>query len=246
VLNHVWSWQIFGEMSPDGQGTYLDGLIAGLGWTLATALLAWALALVMGIAVGITLTTSRRWPRRLAGAYVELFRNIPLLVQMFLWYFVLPELVPAPIGHWLKSLSNAPFVTAVVALGFYASASVAVQISAAIGAVSVGQRHAALSLGLTIPQAYRHVLLPVAFRIAIPSLSNDFTSTIKNSSVALTIGLMELTAHARAMQEFTFYVFEPYAVATLGYVSVNLIVVNLMRALERRVAIPGYISSRKD
>ena len=246
MTKHAWSWQIFGELSPDGQGTYLDGLIAGLGWTLVTALLAWVLALLLGVAIGTTLSGSRKWPRRLATAYVELFRNIPLLVQMFLWYFVLPELVPTDIGVWLKSLSNAPFVTAVVALGFYASASVAVQIAAAIGAVPVSQRYAALSLGLTAPQTYRYVLLPLAFRIAIPSLTNDFTSTIKNSSVALTIGLMELTAHARAMQEFTFYVFEPYAMATLGYVGVNLIVVNLMRSLERRVAILGNISARKD
>ncbi len=235
-----WRWDAFLQPSPDGDGSYLSSLLAGLGVTLATALAAWVAALLTGTLVGILRTAPDARARALANCYIELFRNIPLLVQMFLWYFVLPELVPAGIGDWLKALPQASAATAIVALGFYTSASVAVQVETGIRALPRGQALAGMALGLTLPQTYRYVLLPMALRIIIPSLASDFTSTIKNSSVALTIGLLELTARAKAMQEFSFHVFEAYSAATLGYVVVNLIIVNLMRALEKKVALPGF------
>ena len=123
-MNYNWNWGIFFQTSPDGVHTYLETLLLGTGWTLATALSAWCLALAMGSLVGVIRTTPNPWLVRLGTAYVELFRNIPLLVQMFLWYFVLPELLPTALGDWLKQLPDASFYTAVVALGFYTSARV--------------------------------------------------------------------------------------------------------------------------
>jgi len=238
-MNYNWNWNIFWQMSPDGTHTYLETLLAGLGWTIATALSAWFMALILGIAVGIARTLPQRALRAFSNAYVELFRNIPLLVQMFLWFFVLPELLPTPVGNWIKALPEAPFVTAIVCLGFFTSARVAVQVSAGIEALSGGQRLAALALGLNLGQVYRLVLLPLSLRIILPPLTSEFLNIIKNSSVGLTIGLVELTASARAVQEFSFQVFEAFSAATLIYVFVNLLALSLMRAVERRAALPG-------
>lgn len=242
-MNYNWNWNIFWENSPDGAGTYMDTLISGLLWTVATALSAWVMALILGAIVGTIRTTPNKWAVRLANGYVELFRNIPLLVQMFLWYFVIPELVPAALGDWLKTLPNSSFITAVICLGFFTSSRVAVQVSAGINALPRGQKMAGTALGLTLPQTYRYVLLPMAFRIIIPPLGSEFLNIIKNSAVALTIGLVELTASTRAMQEFSFQVFEAFTAATIIYIVVNIFVVNFMRLLEKKMAVPGFITS---
>lgn len=242
-MNYNWNWNIFWESSPDGAGTYMDTLISGLLWTVATALSAWVMALVLGAIVGTIRTTPNKWAVRLANGYVELFRNIPLLVQMFLWYFVIPELVPAALGDWLKTLPNSSFITAVICLGFFTSSRVAVQVSAGINALPRGQKMAGTALGLTLPQTYRYVLLPMAFRIIIPPLGSEFLNIIKNSAVALTIGLVELTASTRAMQEFSFQVFEAFTAATIIYIVVNIFVVSFMRLLEKKMAVPGFITS---
>lgn len=242
-MHYNWNWRIFWEASPDGAGTYMDTLWSGLIWTMATALSAWIMALILGTIIGTIRTMPNKWAVRLANAYVELFRNIPLLVQMFLWYFVMPELVPEAIGNWIKAMPNASFVTAVIALGFFTSSRVAVQISAGINSLAGGQKMAGIALGLTLPQTYRYILLPMAFRIVIPPLTSEFLNVIKNSAVALTIGLMELTARARSMQEFSFQVFEAFTGATILYVLVNVCIVFLMHMLEKKVAVPGFISS---
>ncbi|MBY0570268.1 MAG: amino acid ABC transporter permease [Burkholderiaceae bacterium] len=242
-MNYNWNWNIFWEAAPDGGGTYFDSLLSGVLWTLATAALAWIIALVLGAIIGTIRTAPNKWAAKLANGYVELFRNIPLLVQMFLWYFVMPELVPTAMGNWLKSLPNAPFITAVLSLGFFTSARVAVQVSTGINALPRGQRMAGTALGLTLPQTYRYVLLPMAFRIIIPSLTNELAAIIKNSSVALTIGLMELTASARSMQEFSFQVFEAFTAATLIYLVVSVIALVLANVLEKMLAVPGFITS---
>ena len=237
-MNYNWNWRIFWEESPDGVHTYWETLVDGLQWTLAASLCGWIMALVLGFAVGALRTLPGRVLPLLGTAYVELFRNVPLLVQMFLWFFVAPELLPRAAGDWLKALPNAPFITAVICLGFFTSARVAVQVTAGIQALAGGQRLAALALGLDLPQTYRFVLLPLAVRIILPPLTSEFLNIIKNSSVALTIGLMELTASARAIQEFSFQVFEAFSAATLIYVLVNLVVIAAMRLLERRLALP--------
>ncbi len=236
-----WNWLIFWEPAPDGTGTYLDLLLSGLYWTLVTAACAWVLALSLGSVVGVARTAATRWIAALAAAYVEIFRNVPLLVQLFLWYFVLPELLPRAAGLWLKQLPAAAFWTGFVGVGMFMSARVAEQVRAGIGSLPRGQAMAGLALGLTTAQTYRYVLLPMAYRIILPPLTSDFLGTIKNTSVVLTIGLLELTNRARSMQEFTFQTFEAFTAATLLYLAVNAVVVVAMRQLERRVAVPGYI-----
>ena len=244
-MKYNWNWQIFWDQAPDGTGIYLWWLVSGLGWTLATALLAWLIALALGASIGTLRTTSLAWVVRLGNAYVEFFRNIPLLVQMFLWYFVLPELLPIALGDAMKQMTPpwGSFWPAVLCLGFYTSARVAEQVRAGIQSLPRGQRMAGTALGLTLPQTYRRVLLPQAFRIILPPLTSEFMNIIKNSAVALTIGLMELTARARSMQEFTFQVFEAFTAATLIYILITLIVVFGMRHLEKKVAVPGLISA---
>jgi len=244
-MRYHWNWGIFFELSPDGTYAYWQLLLFGAGWTLATALSAWLIALVFGSLVGVMRTTPSPWLVRIGNAYVELFRNIPLLVQMFLWYFVLPEVMPEAIGDWLKQLNNASFYNAVICLGLYTSARVAEQVKAGILSLRGGQRMAGLAIGLTLPQTYRYVLLPMAFRIILPPLASEFLNIIKNSSVALTIGLIELTAAARSMSEFSFQVFEAFTGATLIYIVINIVVVNGMQMLERRVAVPGFIGTAK-
>ena len=171
-MNYNWNWGIFWELSPDASGTYLQTLINGLQWTLATGITAWIFALLFGAIVGTMRTAPVVWMARLGDAYVELFRNIPLLVQMFLWFFVVPELLPRDWGNWLKQLPNSSFWTAVVALAFFTSARVAEQVRAGIQSLPRGQQLAGTALGLTLPQTYRYVLLPMAFRIILPPLTS--------------------------------------------------------------------------
>lgn len=242
-MNYNWNWSIFWEPSPEGSGTYLDLLVQGLLTTLETAAVAWVVALVFGCVMGVFRTLPSRAAQAIGTAYVELFRNIPLLVQLFLWYFVLPEVLPRPAGLWLKQLPSATFLIAAIGIGFFMSARVAEQLRAGLGALPKGQRYAGTALGLTTLQTYRYVLLPMAFRIILPPLTSELINTIKNTSVALTIGLVELTARARAMQEFSFQVFEAFTAATIAYLVVNLIATVLMRALERRVRVPGYVGA---
>jgi len=243
-VNYHWNWHIFFEPDPTGATTYLDLLLRGLLLTIETALFAWVVALVFGSIVGVMRTLPSRSASWFGFAYVEFFRNMPLLVQLFLWFFVLPELLPRSAGLWLKQLPNAPFYTAGIGIGLYMSARVAEQLRAGIGSLPRGQGMAATALGLTRAQVYRYVLLPMAFRIILPPLTSEFLNTIKNTAVAITIGLIELTGEARSMQEFSFQVFEAFAAATLLYLLLNVVVVTAMRLLERSVAIPGYISGK--
>ncbi len=235
-----WNWGIFWDASPEGGGTYADMLASGMLVTLEVSALAWLIALGAGSAVGVLRSLPHVWAKRASGVWIEAFRNIPLLVQLFLWFFVLPELVPEAWGDWLKQLRNAPFYTSVIGIGFFMSAQVAVQLSTGIAALPRGQMAAGTALGLTTAQTYRFVILPMAFRVILPPLTSELINTIKNSSVALTIGLAELTARARAVQEFSFQVFEAFAAATVGYLVINLIATMLMRLLERRLRLPGY------
>ena len=239
-MNYHWNWSIFWDDSPQGDGTYLDTLIRGLEWTIATALGAWTLAFILGSLIGIARTLPSRAAARLGNVYIELFRNIPLLVQLFIWFYVVPELLPHAAGVWVKQLNEGPFYTAVLGIGLYMSSRVAVQVTAGIKSLPSGQRLAATAIGLTIVQTYRYVLLPLTYRILFPPLTSEFLNTIKNTSVALTIGLIELTASARAMQEFSFQVFESFIAAAILYLLLNGGVTIAMRLLERRLVVPGF------
>jgi glutamate/aspartate transport system permease protein len=240
-MDYPWNWEVFLQPSADGSGTYLDTLVSGFGWTLGVSLSAWGLALLLGLCVGVARTLPHAGLRRAAILWVDVFRNVPLLVQIFVWYFVVPELLPAAWGAAIKSVPPpwGAFLPATLGLALFTSARVAEQVRAGLESLPQGQRQAAIAIGLTSAQAYRYVLLPVALRVVIPPLTSEFLNTIKNSSVALTVGLIEVTAAARAIQEYSFQVFEAFTAATIIYVTLNLLVVRMMRLLERRLAVPG-------
>jgi glutamate/aspartate transport system permease protein len=244
-VHYNWNWKVLLEMEPGGTGSYLHYLIVGLGWTLATALAAWVIALAVGALVGTLRTTSMKAVVRAGDLYVEIFRNIPLIVQMFLWFFVVPELLPENLGDWIKQVPPpwGSYFPAVLCLGIFTSVRVAEQVKAGINSLPRGQRMAGTAMGLSSAQTYRHVILPQAFRIILPPITSEFMNVIKNSSVALTIGLLELTGRARAMQEFSFKVFEAFTAATVIYLLTNLVVVVMMRALEKKVRVPGLIAA---
>jgi len=234
--------------------TYLGWLASGTMWTLLVSIFAWVIAFTLGSILGVLRTTPLRIPRAIATAYVEVFRNVPLLVQMFLWYFVMPEVVPDSLGNYLKqdlpNLVDLPFAqfsmweftAAVICLGMYTASRVAEQVRAGIQSLPRGQTNAGLAMGFSLPQVYRFVLVPMAFRIIIPPMTSEFLTIFKNSSTALTIGVIELTAQSRQISEYTFKTFEAFTAATLIYVVITLTVIFFMRWLEGRVAVPGYIS----
>ena len=239
-------WGVFFQEIPGGGETYLDLLISGIWWTLGVSAAAWLIAIVIGSVVGTMRTTTQPWLVRIGTAWVELFRNIPLLVQMFLWYFVIPEFIP-PLKGWIVRAdpAHAQFLSAVLCLGLFTSARVAEQVRAGIQSLPRGQRLAGMALGLTQPQVYRFVLLPMAFRIIIPPLTSETMNLIKNSSIALTIGLAELTFRSREMGEYTFRFFEAFSAATAIYIVIAMTANRVMAVIERRVAVPGYISGGK-
>ncbi len=241
----TWDWQVFckdtisGEVQPRcfGQGgdiTYLDWMLSAWGWTLSVALLALVVALVLGSLMGILRTTPSRGLVALGNTWTELFRNIPLLVQVFLWYHVLPSLVPA-----LKAFPS--FILVVFALGFFTSARIAEQVRAGIQSLPQGQRYAGLAMGLTLPQTYRYVLLPMAFRIIIPPLTSESMNIIKNSSVAFAVSIAELTMFAMQAQEETSRGIEVYLAVTGLYFISAFSINRIALVLENRVRVPGMI-----
>jgi glutamate/aspartate transport system permease protein len=232
------------ETTPDGVGRYIDWILNGLCWTLSLAFGAWTIALVVGTFVGVARTLPEGiWPR-LGRVYVEAFRNIPLLVQMFFWYFVLPELLPQRIGLAIKQMDPpwGSFVPALICLGLFTAARIAEQVRAGVQALPTGQPAAASALGFSRTGMYRLVLLPQAFRIILPTLTSEFMTIFKNTSVALTIGLVELTATAREINENTFRTFEAYGVVTLVYLVIALLAWLLMYWIERAAQSPGLAS----
>jgi glutamate/aspartate transport system permease protein len=247
-------WKVFLEQAPSGGMTYLGWLGSGVLWTLIVSICAWIIAFTLGSVLGVLRTVPNKWIRLPATIYVEVFRNIPLLVQMFLWYFVMPEILPTAMGDWLKqtypNLITLPFAqfslweftAAVMCLGLYTASRVAEQVRAGIQSLPRGQTNAGLAMGFTLTQVYKHVLLPMAFRLIVPPMTSEFLTIFKNSSTALVIGVMELTAQARQINEYTFKTFEAFTAATLIYIVITLTVIFFMRWLEKKVAVPGYVS----
>jgi len=244
-----WDWQVFckdtieGQVQPgcfgsNGDITYLDWLLSAWGWTLSVSLLALIVALSVGALMGVLRTAPSKGLMFIGNAWTELFRNIPLLVQVFLWYYVIPELIPP-----LKQVSS--FVLMVFALGFFTSARVAEQVKAGIQALPKGQRHAGLAMGLTLPQTYRHVLLPMALRIVIPPLTSESMNIVKNSSVAFAISIAELTMFARQAGEETSRNIEIYLAVTALYFVSAFLINRVALFIERRVQVPGMIGGAR-
>ncbi len=245
-MNYNWNWGVFFQETPEGGTEYWQLLVSGLGWTMAVSACAWVIAMLVGSVIGTVRTTQNAWFVRIGNAWVELFRNIPLLVQMFLWYFVIPEFIP-PLKRVMVGSDPvyAQFVAAVLCLGLFTSARIAEQVRAGIQSLPRGQRMAGMAVGLTQPQVYRFVLLPMAFRIVIPPLTSETMNLIKNSSIALTIGLAELTFRSREIGEYTFNFFESFSAATIIYIVISMTANRVMAWVERKTAVPGYIAGGK-
>jgi len=227
-------WQVF--LNDDGSGrTYLQWMMDAWGWTLAVAGCSWVVAMVVGSLMGVLRTLPNSpWLVRIANAWVELFRNIPLLVQIFLWYFVLPKIFP--------SMQQIPGFTLVVfALGFFTSSRIAEQVRAGIQALPKGQRYAGMAVGFTTMQTYRYVILPMAFRIIFPPLTSESMNLLKNSSVAFAVSISELTMFAMQAQEETSRGVEVYLAVTALYAVSAFAVNRIMAFVEKKMQIPGFI-----
>jgi len=243
-----WDWQVFckettsqevvsGCFGRGGDITYLNWIFSAWGWTLSVAVLALIVALVVGSLMGIFRTTPSKSLVYLGNAWTELFRNIPLLVQIFLWYHVLPSIFTG-----LRSLPS--FVLVVFALGFFTSARISEQVKAGIQALPRGQRYAGLAMGLTLAQTYRFVLLPMAFRIVIPPLTSESMNIVKNSSVAFAVSIAELTMFAMQAGEETSRNVEMYLAVTALYFVSAFSINRIALFIENRTRVPGMIGGK--
>lgn len=242
-MGYHWNWSVFLHRAAENQ-TYFDWLLSGLMVTVALGLSAWLIALALGSILGILRTVPNKWLSGFASCYVELFRNIPLLVQVFIWYFAMPEILP--FGDAIKKMDplSQQFIAAMLCLGTYTAARICEQVRAGINALPRGQKYAGLAVGLTLPQTYRYILLPMSFRIILPPLTSEFLSIFKNSAVASTIGLMELAAQGRQLVDYTSQPYEAFIAVTMMYLFINVSVMGLMRWVEARASLPGSIGGR--
>jgi glutamate/aspartate transport system permease protein len=245
-VGYRWNWSVFLSPVPSGETTYLGWLLLGLQWTVLLSLAAWVVALAIGTGLGVLRTVPGRWLSGLATTYVEVFRNVPLLVQLFIWYFVFPELVPQRLGDAFKQMHplTQQFIAAWLCLALFTAARVTEQVRAGINALARGQQGAGLALGFTLPQTYRYVLLPMAFRIIVPPLTSEFLNIFKNSAVATTIGFIELSRQAQQLVDYTAQPYEAFLAVTVLYLLINLVVMTFMRWLENRSRVPGYLVAR--
>ncbi|MBS0405970.1 MAG: amino acid ABC transporter permease [Proteobacteria bacterium] len=243
-MNYHWNWSVLLQQVATGENsTYLGWIVHGFLITALLTLVAWVLALTVGTAFGVMRTLPGRWPRLIGMTYVSIFRNVPLIVQFFIWYFVVPELLPKAMGDAIKGADPTLqfFVTSVFALGVYTGSRICEQLRAGIQALAKGQVQAALAVGFTRAQMYRHIILPQVFRRILPPLTSEFLIISKNSAVASTIGLLELSGQARQLVDYTAQPYESFITVTLAYVILNFMIVQVMSWIRRSSARPGLM-----
>lgn len=231
-----------------GNETYLDWVLTGLGWLFAIGAIAWTIAMVMGTVLGIMRTLPSRHAQRFAAAYVTLFRNVPLLVQLFIWYYVVPNFFPESFRQWWffgLTPNTSAMLSASVGLGLFTAARICEQVRTGIQSLPRGQTHAAYALGFSTAQVYRQVLLPQSFRVILPPLSSELTNCFKNASVASLVGVSELISQTKTIAEYTQNNIEIYTYATLIYLVINLALIMMMNYLERRFRVPGLMAEGK-
>ncbi len=237
-MNQQWDWGVF-LRTYSGKDTYGQWLLSAWSWTLAVSGAALVLALALGVLVGVARTTPVKALRVAGDAWTELFRNVPLLVQVFVWYHVVPAILPS-----FQRVSS--FWLVVLALALYTSARVSEQIRAGIESLPRGQRNAALALGLTQVQTYHHVLLPMALRIVIPPLTSESMNIVKNSSIAFAVSIPELTMFAMQAQEETSRGVEIYLAVTAAYFVSAFAVNRVAAVIERRLRVPGMSGTQAE
>lgn len=231
-MNYTFDWSVL------WREPYGSWMVQGILNTLKLGALSWFIALAVGTGVAVGRTVPSRAMRLAAAAYVEIFRNIPLLVQLFFWYYGVPMLF----GPRIVRLPNLEYYAAVLGLGLYTASRVAEHLRSGLGSVASGQRAAALSSGMTQFQAYRYVVVPIALRLMIPPLTTEFLTVFKNSSVAMTIGVLETSGAAYHIESYTFHGFETITGAMAVYLAIGLGVVGLMARVESRFRIRGLVA----
>jgi His/Glu/Gln/Arg/opine family amino acid ABC transporter permease subunit len=233
-MKYTFDWSVLWK------GQSGEWLWLGLVTTLELSALAWLLAVALGILSGALRTVPFRPFRALATAYVEFFRNVPLLVWMFFWYFGVPPFLPLGVQDWLFG-HGLEFWAGVFALGIYSGARFSEVLRSGIQSIPKTQFEASVASGLTTFQAYRYVILPVALRLIIPPATNESLNLLKNSSVALTISVAELTFQTRQIETYTAKAIEALTAGTLIYLALCVSIASVMSWVERRTAIPGLI-----
>jgi His/Glu/Gln/Arg/opine family amino acid ABC transporter permease subunit len=233
-VNYQFRWSVLWS------GQSGDWLLRGLLTTLAISALAWMIAVTLGILSGALRTAPWRPLRAVAAFYVEFFRNVPLLVWMFFWYFGVPPLLPEVLRDWLYDHS-AEFWAGMAALGVYHGARMSEVIRSGIQSIPRTQFEASVAVGLTTWQAYRLVIVPIALRLIVPPMTNESLNLLKNSSVALTISVAELTFQTRQIETYTARAIEALTAGTVIYLVLCLSIAAIMARVERRFAIPGLI-----
>jgi glutamate/aspartate transport system permease protein len=244
-LGYNWNWHVFLEQASSRE-TYLDWLLSGMWTTVKMGCLAWVLAFILGSLLGVMRTMPHRLFSRTAAAYVAIVRNVPLIVQLFIWYYVAPKFLPEAVRAWLFAQPPAmtAFVTGTIGLGVFTAARVCEQVRAGIQSLPPGTRNAALAMGFTLPQAYRYILLPISYRMMVPPMTSEMLSIFKNTSIASTVGVLELLARARQLNDYSARTYESFIAVILCYFVINAVVMVLMAWVERRARMPGLIGSR--
>jgi His/Glu/Gln/Arg/opine family amino acid ABC transporter permease subunit len=234
-VNYQFKWSVLWS------GQSGSWLLQGLLTTLEISVLAWVLAVALGIVSGAMRTVPWKPLRALATFYVEFFRNVPLLVWMFFWYFGVPPLLPGGAQEWLFN-HGAEFWAGMFALGVYHGARMSEVIRAGILAIPRTQFEAAVAMGLTTFQVYRLVIVPIALRLIVPPATSESLNLLKNSSVALTISVAELTFQTRQIETYTAKAIEALTAGTVIYLVLCVGIAAIMARVERRFAIPGLIA----
>jgi glutamate/aspartate transport system permease protein len=234
-VNYKFDWSVLWT------GQSGQWLLGGLLTTLELSAAAWIVAVVLGVVAGALRTVPFALLRAAATFYVEFFRNVPLLVWMFLWYFGVPPLLPRVAQDWIFA-HGLELWAAVAALGVYSGARFSEVLRSGIQSIPRTQFEAAVASGLTTAQAYRYVILPVALRIIIPPATSESLNLLKNSSLALTISVAELTFQTRQIETYTAKAIEALTAGTLIYLLLCLSISSVMGWVEWRTAIPGMIT----
>lgn len=237
-----WDWGIFFQPAPFGNTTYLGWILSGLKVTVLLSICAWIIAFLVGSLFGILRTVPNKFLSSLGTIYVEIFRNVPLIVQFFTWYLVIPEFLPSSLRDWFKMDLDPNiqfFISSTLCLGLFTAARMTEQVRAAIQSLPRGQKAAGLAMGLTLPQTYRYVLLTNAYRVIIPPMTSEMLNLVKNSAIASTIGLVDMAAQAGKLLDYSARAYESFTAITLAYVGINVIIMLAMHLLEKRVRLPG-------
>lgn len=234
MLNYHFDWSIVTS------GKYFEWLASGFKVTLQLSALGIVLAFLLGLLIAVLRMSHFRPVRWAAIAYLEFFRNTPLLVQIFFWYFGSYKILPQGVNDWLNG-TNFEFAAAAIALTIYTSAFIAEDIRSGVLSIPKEQMEAARSAGFSYLRAMQYIILPQAVRITVPPLVNQFLNLAKNSSLAMTIGVMELTYQARQVESYTFKGFEAFTAATLVYLVLSVVITALMHQYNVRVLNPQRV-----